>query len=135
MPSVLSIATKTTPSLIETLIPTGIVKELPGASTQQQERTLKVGKTYVYDIKEDRNFAVGEKGEPVSWLPNSLNVLIPRKDGIIIKDYDGTNENRVFASNYVYPNAFPSTNSERILILTNLGADETAPNLYWLSLR
>lgn len=116
-------------------IPEGIVKELPGASTQQQERSIKQGKTYVYDIKEDRNFAVGEDGDSLSWLPNSLNLLLPKEDGVYIKDYDGTNTRRVYAGGYTFPHAFATTSSSQILILTNLGAEESVPNLYWLGLK
>lgn len=119
----------------EANIPQDIVKQLPGASTQQQERNIEPERTYIYDIKEDRNFVVAEAGERVLWLPNSLNIIIPREDGILIKDYDGTNEQKVYAGSYVYPHAFPSTNAGRILILTNLGNNEATPNLYWLSLK
>jgi hypothetical protein len=116
-------------------IPDNLEKELPGASTQKQERDIKDTKSYVYDIKEDRNFAVGDPGESLSWLPNSLNLLLPKEDKIIVLDYDGTNRQTVFSGNYVYPHAYPSTSSNRILILTNLGGEDKFSNLYWLSLK
>jgi hypothetical protein len=112
-----------------------IVKPLPGASTQQEERQLKDKKSYVYDIKEDKNFAVGEPGQNLSWLPNSLNLIYPEQDKITVLDYDGTNRKMIFSGNYTYPHAYPSTSSNRILILTNLGAQTALPNLYWLSLK
>ena len=39
-------------------IPENILPQLPGSSTQQQERSVIKGRTYVYDLKEDRNFLV-----------------------------------------------------------------------------
>jgi len=93
-----------------------------------------VGVKYVYDIKEDRNFKVGEKDETFYWLSNSRNLLLPRLDRIIILDYDGTNRQGVFGAGYVFPHAYPTTSTGRVLILTNLGSQEAA-NLYWLSLK
>lgn len=112
----------------------GVVKQLPGSSTQKQEREIKDGKSYVYDIKEDRNFAVGEVGETLYWLPNSLNLLLPKENNIIVTDYDGTNRQTVFSGSYQYPYAYPSTGVNRILILTNVGGQEIT-NLYWLGLK
>ncbi|MBI2268710.1 MAG: PEGA domain-containing protein [Candidatus Blackburnbacteria bacterium] len=39
-------------------IPEKLVSPLPGSSTQKQERSIKTGNTYIYDVKEDRNFLV-----------------------------------------------------------------------------
>lgn len=116
-------------------IPEDIVNPIPGASTQPEERNLTSGKTYVYDIKEDKNFFVGEAEVILSWLPNSLNLLLPKEDGISFMDYDGTNRQKVFSGGYIFPHAYPSTSSNRILLLTNLGGGDTPTNLYWLSLK
>lgn len=116
-------------------IPENVVKQLPGSSTQVQDRNIKDGKTYIYDIKEDRNFTIAEPGELVYWLSNSLNLLSPLTDQLIIMDYDGTNRQTILSGNYQYPHAYPSSNPDRILILTNLGSSDSLPNLYWLSLK
>ncbi|MEK7521623.1 MAG: PEGA domain-containing protein [Patescibacteria group bacterium] len=42
----------------EFLIPEGLAISLPGSSTQNEERAVKSGNTYVYDLKEDKNFLV-----------------------------------------------------------------------------
>lgn len=115
-------------------LPNDAVEQIPGSSTQAQERDIKDGQKYVYDIKEDRNFKVGETDENLAWVPNSLNLILPKEDKIIVLDYDGTNRQTVFSGNYNYPYAFPSTSAGRILVLTNLGGQDL-PNLYWLSLR
>lgn len=39
-------------------IPERLVPDIPSESTQPESRDIKVGKIYVYDIKEDRNYAV-----------------------------------------------------------------------------
>jgi hypothetical protein len=116
-------------------IPEDLVRQLPGSSTQAQERTLAPDKKYVYDIREDRNFAVANKDEMVYWISNSLNLVIPEEGKITVVDYDGTNRKTVFSGSYVYPIAYPSTNVNRLLLLTNFGASDSLTNLYWLSLK
>ncbi len=116
-------------------IPENLVRHLPGSSTQTQERKLSPGKKYVYDIREDRNFAVAESEELVYWISNSINLVSPSASEIAVMDYDGTNKKTVFSGSYVYPIAYPSTNVNRLLLLTNFGASDSITNLYWLSLK
>lgn len=116
-------------------IPTGVVKELPGSSSQVQARTIKPHSAYIYDIKEDRNFLIDDTGNPVYWVQNSLNVVIPDKDKIVVADYDGTNKAIVYSGNYQFPYAFPTTSTSKMVMLTSFGATGTLPNLYWLSLK
>lgn len=116
-------------------LPEGLIPSLPGASTQDETRVLTPGNWYVFDLKEDKNFEVAQNGQNVYWIANSLNLLKPLEDDIQVLDYDGTNLQTVYSGNYIYPNAYPSTSSGRIIILANFGAEDAAPNLYWLSLR
>jgi dipeptidyl aminopeptidase/acylaminoacyl peptidase len=117
-------------TLQENLLP-----QLPGSSTQTQARALVSGKTYVFDIKEDRNFEVSDSKHLVYWFPNSMNLLVPEENNITIMDYDGTNRQPVYIGSYVSPNAFPSPNTGRLFLLTNLGATGAPVNLYSLSLK
>lgn len=128
-------------------IPQDLIKQLPGSSTQKQERDINEGYTYVYDIKEDRNFFVYDKpvvlgGEGlegaeqrISWFATSRHLILAESDKITILDYDGTNRQEVYSGSYVAPHAFPTLSTDRILILTNLGASNSPPNLYSLSLK
>lgn len=45
-------------SKADVTIPPNLKAQLPGSSTQKEERNTKNGRTYVYDIKEDRNFLI-----------------------------------------------------------------------------
>ena len=119
-------------------IPEGLIKPIPGASTQKQERDIKVGNTYVYDIKEDQNFLISSgdrKEERVAWFPTSNHLVVAKEDKVYITDMDGTNNQTVFAGTYNVPNAFPTLNKDRILVLTNLGAFDEIPNIYSISLK
>jgi hypothetical protein len=126
-----------------------LIKQLPGASTQKQERTIKPGSTYIYDVKEDRNFLIDDHSEDlqleggysdgmkrrISWYPTSRHVVLAEAEQVIIMDYDGTNRQNVFTGSYVAPNAFPTLSMDRILILTNLGANSQPPNLYSVGIK
>ncbi len=116
-------------------IPTGLISPLPGSSSQSQSRDIKKDHKYVYDIKEDRNFEITDIDSNVYWFPTSRNLLIPQKDKVVIADYDNTNKQVVYAGAYLAPNAFPTPNTNRIFIVTNLGAKDSPPNLYSLNLK
>ena len=129
-------------------IPNDLIRPLPGASTQKQERNLETGNTYVYDVKEDRNFLIDSEDSLIvdggfislakrrlSWLPTSRHLILAEDEKVIVMDYDGTNRQLVYAGSYVSPNAFPTLSTDRLIILTNLGANSSPPNLYSLSIK
>lgn len=127
-------------------LPENLIKQLPGASTQTQHRNIEAGATYVYDIKEDRNFLISQ--DPVTidnndkpetpalrWMSTGRHLLWAGDNQAIIMDYDGTNRQVVYSGSYVKPDVFPFSNTTRLLILTNLGSVDSAPNLYNLTVK
>ena len=113
-----------------------LIPPLPGASTQKQERNIQTGRTYTYDIKEDRNFLITDQPEPIlRWMPTGKHLLLATPGQIVIMDYDGTNKEVVYSGSYVSTYAFPFNNTTRLLILTNLGAGTASPNLYTLTIK
>lgn len=116
-----------------------LIKPIPGASTQEEDRDIKIDHTYIYDIKEDRNFLIDSLDNwdkrTLFWLPNSRNLVLGEEGKITIMDYDGTNKQVVFSGGYTPPYVFPYLNGEKLLILTNLGADSQTPNLYSISIK
>jgi hypothetical protein len=112
-----------------------IIKPLPGASTQRQERNIEEGHKYIYDIKEDRNFLVSDGDAVLRWMPSSRHLLLADTDRVVVMDYDGTNRQVVYSGSYLSPSAFPYINSTKILILTNFGAASATPNLYTLTVK
>jgi hypothetical protein len=124
----------------------GLIRTLPGSSTQHQERDIQVGHTYVYDIKEDRNFLITDQAVTIDnndspqdgavrWMSTSRNLLLAQPGQIIIMDYDGTNRQVVYSGSYSAPSVFPFSNTTKLLILTNLGAPAGAANLYTLTVK
>ena len=127
-------------------LPENLIKQLPGASTQTQHRNIEAGATYVYDIKEDRNFLISR--DPVTidnndkpetpalrWMSTSRHLLWAGDNQAVIMDYDGTNRQVIYSGSYVKPDVFPFSNTTRLLILTNLGSVDSVPNLYNLTVK
>lgn len=127
-------------------LPDELIKPLPGASTQAQERNIQEGHTYVYDIKEDRNFLITT--DPVTinntdnplvpalrWISSSRHLLWAGQDQVFIMDYDGTNRQVVYSGSYIIPSVFPFSNTSKLLILTNLGSTDSTANLYTLTVK
>lgn len=112
-----------------------LIPPLPGSSTQKQERSVQTGHTYVYDIKEDRNFLISDQNTTLRWMPSSRHVLLAGNGKIVIMDYDSTNKQVVYDGSYITPFAFPFSNTTKLLILTNLGAVTSIPNLYSLTVK
>jgi len=117
-------------------LPDNLISPLPGSSTQKQERNIQGGRTYVYDIKEDRNFFITDQPQPVlRWMSTSRHLLLAMSGQVVIIDYDGTNKELVYSGSYVGTYAFPFNNATKLLILTNLGAGSASPNLYTLTIK
>lgn len=116
----------------------GLVLSIPAASTQPQERPIKPGRMYVYDIKEDRNFYIMDeiKSEEakISWFPSSRHLFLVEKEKVTILEYDGTNRVIVYAGAFEDLASFPFPSGTKFLILTSISAN-TPPNFYAVNLR
>lgn len=123
-----------------------LIKPLPGASTQTQERNIEPGRTYVYDIKEDRNFLIADQPVTINnndkaqipalrWMSTSKHLLWGGQGQVVIMDYDGTNKQTVYSGSYTMPSIFPFSNTTKLLILTNLGSPDSVANLYTLTVK
>lgn len=78
-------------------IPENLISPLPSSSTQKQERLIKPGKLYVYDIKEDKNFFLTESFKPAELAEPLSRILL----------IDQINPRTLFA-----PEASPSTHTK-----------------------
>lgn len=117
-------------------LPENLVRPLPGASTQKQERDIKIGQTYIYDTKEDRNFLISTGDlSNLRWTPDSRHIISADEGKVTIMDYDGTNQQVVYSGAYIAPFAYPFANQSRLIILTNLGASSQTSNLYSLTIK
>jgi len=134
-------------------IANNLIPQLPGSSSQKENREVKNGNTYVYDIIEDRNFLISElpvhlhswsdyslnpkavAKSALSWYFSTRHVILAEEGKITIMDYDGTNSQVIYSGVYVVPYAFPTSSLDRLLILTSLGANSLETNLYSLNIK
>ncbi len=128
-----------------------LIEPLPGSSTQKQERDIKSGFTYLYDIKEDRNFLILENSQDLTinhrssivgaskrkliWFPTSRHLILAEPDKIELMEYDGTNRTILWTASYESPFAFISPDGDQLIILTSLGTQSGETNLYTINLR
>ena len=113
-----------------------IITPPPAQSTQNQNRAIKKDNYYVYDLKDDTNFLIGNKNdfsEP-RWIPNSNNIVFVQGQNLSVIDYDGTNQQTLFSSNFDPNCVYPWVDGSKIVILTS--TYPTAPaNLYTISIK
>lgn len=144
-----------------TLLPV-LVPALIGANSTPEVRRLTQGTLYVYDIKEDRNYALAEaaqfKTAPVPtprivqktaptqklieepyhiyWLPSSRHVVTVVSNKIEIIDFDGANRRTAYAGPFWDSFAVPWASGGKLIILTNLNPTATnINNLYVVNLK
>ncbi|MCL4390041.1 PEGA domain-containing protein, partial [Patescibacteria group bacterium] len=119
-------------------LPTYLLTYLPGTNPTPQVRHLTAGNTYVYDLKEDRNYLI-KNCSNCTWFPSSRHLLSHTDKVISAMEYDGTNEAILYAGPFVPPPAggvFAWPNWSKIVILTSLnGAGGIGENLYTINLR
>ena len=121
------------------VIPENIISPLPASNTQPEERQIEPNRTYVYDLKEDKNFFILEKQPedkfPVfSWFPTSNHIFMVQTDQVELVEYDGDNKIAAYSGQFENSFAFPFPDGKRILILTNISRNAPS-NLYAVSLR
>lgn len=132
-------------------LPIIINPRLPGSDLTDEERIIKKGTVYAYDIKEDKNFKILNSIStncplpttnqihycylPINWLTDSKHLLYTHDKKIEIMDDDGANSTTVYAGPFINNYVFPWTSISKILILTDLNNPDIPPNLYTIELK
>jgi hypothetical protein len=125
-------------------LPLIIEPALIGTDSTPQIRDIKKGEVYVYDIKEDRNYLIlsslptpqFNNGElPIMWYPDSKHLVYVHDGRIDMMEYDAQNQTTVYAGPFVDDYVFPWPDATKLVILTNLGNPNIAPNLYTIGLK
>ncbi len=114
---------------------------LPGSNPTPETRNLEKGKTYVYDLKEDRNYEISSanRADQISnfrWFVTSRHLVVNEGKQITVMEYDGTNKSVMYAGPFVDNYVYVWPNWSKIVILTNLNTASTVgENLYTINLR
>ena len=139
-------------------IPENLIPHPPARSTQPEERKIRPGNIYVYDIKQDTNFLIGsaeslvwvEPQKPAesgfldlsayqpqapSWLTNNHIVYIDQgKKEVKVVESDSTNIQTIYSGPFNNGFIFPSPSSRSLIVLTSLHPDSPG-NLYEIRVR
>lgn len=118
-------------------LPIVIKPRLAGVNSTPEERSIKEGQYYVYDLKEDKNYKMdpGNFSGSYSWFTDSNHIIFVRDHELRLMDFDGLNDTTVYAGPFIENYIFPWADATRIVILTNLGNSRITPNLYTISLK
>ncbi len=89
----------------------------PAQSTQIQHRTLTKDSYYVYDLKEDTNFLIGNSSlSQISWIPYSSNLVFIENNQIRVCDYDATNYQTIYSDSISPKILLPTPDGYRLII-------------------
>ena len=127
-------------------LPIIITPRLIGTDSTPEVRNIQKGVIYVYDIKEDRNYKIIDSlpnsanlniysASPIVWFPDSKHLIYDHNNRIDILEYDATNQTTIYAGPFVDSYVFPWSDGSRIVILTDLGNPNAAPNLYTVDIK
>lgn len=144
-------------------LPIVITPRLIGANSTPEIRKIEVGKTYVYDIKEDKNYEIAidepmvdlltstpqpETDRPLDetpevskdakvlrWFADSNHLIYVHNRRIDVMDFDGINKTTVYAGPFIGNTVYSWPDSSKIVILTDLGNPAIEPNLYTISVK
>jgi hypothetical protein len=127
-------------------LPVYLSTYLPGTNPTPEVRNLTAGSTYIYDLKEDKNYLLAPSpASPaggtypltaLKWFPTSRHLVINEGKQIAIMEYDGTNKAVVYAGPFIDNHVYVWPNWAKIIILTNLNTASTVgENLYTINLR
>lgn len=115
-------------------IPDHLFASPPAQSTQTQYRYLEATNYYVYDLRDDTNFRIGQSTNRPSWLPNSHNLIFARDQAIQTIEYDATNPTTLYAGSFSDHLIIPWADGNRLVTL--ISPYPGAPyNLYSISIR
>lgn len=123
-------------SKTDSLIPNIAITPPINPSTQTQHRQVEKDNYYVYNIKQDTNFLIGNKNEISNpfWLANSDNIVFIENNEIKAIEYDGTNKQSIFTGQFDPSVVFPSPDGTKIITLTT-PYQTIVENLYSILIR
>ncbi|MFH1601495.1 MAG: PEGA domain-containing protein [Candidatus Shapirobacteria bacterium] len=139
-------------------IPNNLIVHPPARSTQAEEREIKRGRVYIYQLEDDTNFFMGEANKiginlenlenkenllirylaqtqsPVYWLSTNNHLLFLEDNQVKVIEAEATNKITVFAGPFENGYAFPSPDGNKLIVLTSLHP-HLPPNLYGVTIR
>jgi hypothetical protein len=118
-----------------------ITPPIIGSNPTEETRKIMPNQYYVFDLKEDKNFFIGNdmknpKGSQITgWYSDSKHLILIENNTIYFVDYDGTNKRSVYSGPFIDSIVYPWATGGQIVILTNFNNPNSSPNFYEIDLR
>lgn len=123
-------------------MPHFITPPLPSTNSTPETRELKKGNTYVYQIKEDKNYLLyepqtgeGEQTPTFTWHPTSNHLFFIKDRKVMAMEFDGGNKTTIYAGPFLGNFLYPWPDASGLIIRTNFNDESVPPNLYRISLK
>lgn len=120
----------------EVKLPENILPAMPAKSTQPQNRDLKPGYFYVYDLVDDTNFVITSLAQTknITWIPETNYLAYIQDYTVHVIEYDGTNRQKIYAGQFKSNTIAFFPDGKKIIL--SLSPYSTAPeNLYSITIR
>ncbi len=106
----------------------------PSVNSTADQRSIKKGYTYVYDIKEDKNYEIGDGSNKYFWHADDRHLVYAQTGHVNVVEFDGGNLTTVYDGPFVDSLVFPWPDGSGIAILSRLS--QSVPyNLYRIGLQ
>lgn len=121
-------------------MPLFIKPVLPSTNSTIEDRNIKQGYAYVYQIKEDKNYLLyaPQEGEILPhfiWHPSSAHLVFVQNKRIFSMEYDGGNRTTLYAGPFEPDFLSTWQDGSGLVILTNFNDESVPGNLYKIGLR
>lgn len=89
----------------------------PTQSTQTQNRDLIKDSYYIYDLKEDTNFLIGDTSlSSLNWLPGSNYLYFQKENAIYVIESDATNKLSLYTTDKPIKAILPSSEGNKLIL-------------------
>lgn len=113
---------------------------LPSTNSTPENRILKAGNVYVYQVKEDKNYLLYEPTDGQAlpkflWHPSSSHLLFIKDKKIQVVEFDGGNRQTLYSGPFDGEFLYPAPDGLSVIFRTNLNDESVPSNLYRLGLK
>ena len=108
--------------------------QAPSVNSTPEQRNLKSGITYVYDLKEDRNYEIGSGDIRYYWHADGRHLVFAENGHVNVVEFDGGNLTTVYEGNFLNNQVFPWPDGTSIGIISRFSAG-VPYNLYRIGLQ
>lgn len=115
-------------------LPIVLKRSVPSVNSTPDQRSIVAGSTYVYDIREDKNYLISDKPNKYLWHADERHIIFARDGKINLIEYDGGNLTAVYNGPFLDNLIFPWPDGGSVGIVTSL-SPSVPYNIYRISLQ